>query len=142
MAGFKVPFHLTLASALLLSACSTESDLQPHTSKTSSPIDEEAVTVAKAQREVRIGMTSSAVTEALGSPNMVTTDEKRRETWVYDKISTQVKASCSSAGVWFLIFGGSDTAVSSTQTQRTLTIIVKFDEQGAVRDFAYRASAF
>lgn len=95
MAGFKIPFHLTLASALLLSACSIESDLQPHTSKTSSPIDEEAVTVAKAQREVHIGMSYSAVIEALGSPNMVTTDEKHREIWVYDKISTQVQASRS-----------------------------------------------
>jgi hypothetical protein len=29
-----------------------------------------------------------------------------------------------------------------SSTQRTLTIIVKFDENNRVRDFAYRSSAF
>ena len=42
------------------------------------------ITVGKVQREVKIGMPSSAIVEILGSPNVVTTDEKRREVWVYD----------------------------------------------------------
>ena len=102
------------------------------------PVKEEQMTVAKAQREIKIGMTSAQVVEVLGSPNMVTTDDQRRETWVYDRVSTNV--SSSSSGVWLLIAGTNSS--SRSQNQRTLTIIVKFDEKSKVRDFAYRTSTF
>jgi outer membrane protein assembly factor BamE (lipoprotein component of BamABCDE complex) len=102
------------------------------------PIHEENITVAKAQREIKIGMSSSEVVEALGSPNMITTDDQRRETWVYDRVSTNV--SQSQGGVWLLIAGAGSS--SRTQNQRMLTIIVKFDENSKVRDFAYRTSTF
>ena len=105
---------------------------------TGDPVYEENITVAKAQREIKIGMSSADVVEVLGSPNMVTTDELRRETWVYDRVSSNV--STSQAGVWLLVVGGS--SASRTQNQRMLTIIVKFDENSKVRDFAYRTSTF
>jgi outer membrane protein assembly factor BamE (lipoprotein component of BamABCDE complex) len=116
------------------------------------------VTVGKVQREIRVGMTNADVIEALGSPNIVTTDEKRREVWVYDKIATERVYSTTSGGVSALIlagFVGGDTAGgggilpsfskstgASSTTQRTLTIIIKFDEESKVRDFAYRQSTF
>ena len=102
------------------------------------PVAEEKMTVAKAQREIKVGMTSAEVVEVLGSPNMVTTDDKRRETWVYDRVSSNV--SSSGAGVWLLFAGAESSRKSSNQ--RTLTIIVKFDENSRVRDFAYRTSTF
>ena len=116
------------------------------------------MTVGKVQREIRIGMTSADVVGALGSPNMVTTDSKRRENWVYDRISTDTVYSQSSGGVNALILGGkltgagligggggagySSSAGASSTSQRTLTIIIKFDEKSQVRDFAYRSSSF
>ena len=124
----KILFAICLAITPLLTACTTGTD----------PIADEQMTVAKAQREIKIGMSSAEVVEVLGSPNMVTTDDKRRETWVYDRVSSNV--SQSSSGVWLLIAGASNAKQSSTQ--RTLTIIVKFDENSKVRDFAYRTSAF
>lgn len=106
------------------------------------PIKEEKVTVAKVQKEIKIGMSSSDVVEILGSPNIITTDSNRRETWVYDKISTQITSSGSSVGTWFLIFGAAGSKNTSSSNQRTLTIIIKYDEKGLVRDFAYRTSSF
>ncbi len=103
---------------------------------------DEKLTVAKAQKEIKVGMSSAEVVEVLGSPNMVTTDEQRRETWVYDRMSTQVDGSSSSQGVWLLVVGAGGSKASTKSSQRTLTIIVKFDEQGKVRDFAYRSSSF
>ena len=123
----KVLFAICLATLPMLTACTT-----------GDPIREEQMTVAKAQREIKVGMTSAQVVEVLGAPNMVTTDDKRRETWVYDRVSSNV--SKSSAGVW-LLFAGADSARASSN-QRTLTIIVKFDENNRVRDFAYRTSTF
>ena len=111
-------------------------------SASSARIKEDKLTVAKAQREIKIGMSSSDVVEVLGSPNMVTTDDQRRETWVYDRVSTQVDASASATGVWFLLGTWVGSKSSSSTSQRTLTIIIKFDEQSKVRDFAYRSSSF
>ena len=116
------------------------------------------MTVGKVQREIRVGMSGAEVAQVLGSPNVVTTDEERREVWVYDKISTSSVYSRSYGGVSALIFGitpagdglvggagstnyaAADGAASTTQ--KTLTVIIKFNEQGAVRDFAYHTSRF
>lgn len=105
-------------------------------------IKDEQMTVAKAQREIKVGMSSSDVIEVLGSPNMISTDDQRREVWVYDKVSTSVSSSSSNTGVWLLLFGSGSNSVKSSSTQRTLTIIIKFDNNNKVRDFAYRTSAF
>jgi outer membrane protein assembly factor BamE (lipoprotein component of BamABCDE complex) len=116
------------------------------------------LTVGKVQREIRVGMTNAQVIEVLGSPNMVTTDEKRREVWVYDKVATEHAYSTSSGGISALILGGvaggsgaggggiggsyGAGAGATSSTQRTLTIVIKFDEESKVRDFAYRQSSF
>lgn len=116
------------------------------------------ISVGTVQREIRLGMSSADVVQILGSPNMVTTDEHRREAWVYDRISTEYAYSKSSGGVSALILGGvgfgsglgaggiapgvSKGAGAASTSQRTLTIIIKFDENSRVRDFAYRQSSF
>jgi outer membrane protein assembly factor BamE (lipoprotein component of BamABCDE complex) len=98
------------------------------------------LSIAKVQKEIRVGMSSSDVVTVLGSPNMVTTDDKRRESWVYDKVSTEGMAT-TSQGTAFLWFP-KDANASSSRTQKTLTIVIKFDEKGMVRDFAYNTSKF
>jgi outer membrane protein assembly factor BamE (lipoprotein component of BamABCDE complex) len=100
------------------------------------------ISVGKVQREIKIGMTSAEVVEILGSPNIVTTDEERRESWVYDKMSTQIDSSSSSRGVWLVVVGAGSEKNKYSSSQRTLTIIIKFDKEGKVRDFSYRTSSF
>jgi outer membrane protein assembly factor BamE (lipoprotein component of BamABCDE complex) len=100
------------------------------------------LTVGTVQREIRVGMSAADVVAILGSPNIVTTDEQRREVWVYDKISTDTAYSKSEGGVFLLILGASSASGARSTTQKTLTVIVKFDEQAKVRDFAYHSSKF
>ena len=112
------------------------------------------VTVGKVQKEIRIGMSSAEVAQALGSPNIVSTDEERREVWIYDKIATDHAYSESRGSVMALILGWggsaagaasgsmSSSAGASSTGQRTLTIIIKFNHDGKVRDFAYHTSRF
>lgn len=100
------------------------------------------ISVGTVQREIRVGMSSADVVAALGSPNMVTTDDQRREVWVYDKISTEVSYSGSSGYGTLLIVGGSVASGAASRSQRTLTVVVKFDNEQKVRDFAYRQSSF
>jgi len=105
-------------------------------------IKEDRLTVGKVQGEIKVGMPASQVAELLGSPNIVTTDEKRREVWMYDKVSTdRVDTSSSSYGT-LIILGGISRDSSSSQRQRTLTIIIKYDEEKKVRDFAYNYTQF
>lgn len=116
------------------------------------------LTVGTVQREIRVGMSGGEVAQVLGSPNIVTTDEQGREVWIYDKISTTKVVSRSSGGISTLILGGalfgggligaaaapyygSEAGASSTR-QRTLTIIIKYDKQKKVREFAYHTSRF
>ena len=116
------------------------------------------LTAGKVQREIKVGMSTADVVEVLGSPNLVSTDDKRREVWVYDKISTENAYSTSTGGISALILGGAagggllggglgggsynKGAGASSTTHRTLTVIIQFDEQAKVRDFAYRQSSF
>jgi hypothetical protein len=114
----------------------------------------ERVTVGTVQKEIRVGMPASDVAAALGSPNIVTTDEKRREVWIYDKLSTETAYSSSSGGVQALFLGiggsagggigggGSSASGAAARSQKTLTVIIKYDEQSRVRDFAYHTSRF
>jgi len=100
------------------------------------------ISVGVAQKEIRIGMSGASVIEALGSPNIVSTDDERREVWVYDKVATDTVHSSSSGWIFAVLAGGQSHSGATSRSQRTLTIIIKFDEQGLVRDFAYHTSKF
>ena len=137
----------TLALAcLVVTGCSA----QRHAADVRAAEDTNRLTVGTVQREIRMGMPAAEVAEVLGSPNIVTTDDQRNETWIYDKISSDVTYSRSSGTVVGLIFGssaggagvGSTSAGSQSRTQRTLTVVIKFDENDRVRDFSYHSSQF
>lgn len=102
----------------------------------------EKLTVGTVQREIKVGMSAAAVAEILGSPNIVTTDEERREHWIYDKVSSDSVDTSNSVGGSIIIFGGGTSQRERSRNQKTLTIIIKFDENKLVRDFAYNYSQF
>jgi hypothetical protein len=145
------PLGLVCAVALL--GCSTANE---HLQAVQAD-DAGRLSAGKVQREIRLGMTSAEVAEALGVPNVVATDESRREVWVYDRLATEHAYSTSSGGVTALILAGFtgsvaggggllpnffNSAGASSTSQRALTVIVKFTEEHRVRDFAYRQSSF
>ncbi|MHC4388971.1 MAG: hypothetical protein ACYSX1_10225 [Planctomycetota bacterium] len=71
-----------------------------HAGKVQKGLEGDSVTVGTVQREIRVGMSSADVIEALGSPNVVTTDEQRREVWGYDKIATDIQWLLDFAPGW------------------------------------------
>jgi len=144
----KTPQTLTTAflAALLAAGCSATH----HAGDVRAADDVDRITVGTVQKEIRLGMSAADVASVLGSPNIVTTDEQRQETWIYDKISSDVTYSRSSGTIVGLIFGssgggagiGSTSAGSTSSSQRTLTVVIKFDGDDAVRDFSYHTSRF
>ncbi|MFY9402975.1 MAG: outer membrane protein assembly factor BamE [Candidatus Omnitrophota bacterium] len=127
-----------LLGVLLIAGCASAAKHRQLTQDDSA----DKITVGKVQREIKVGMSSAQVAEALGSPNIVTTDEERREVWVYDKVAREVSYSSSEAGASLILFGGVGSSGASSSTQRTLTIIIKFNKEGKVRDFSYHSSKF
>jgi len=119
---------------------------------------EREMTLGVVQKEIRIGMPQADVATALGSPNIVTRDSTSKETWIYDKIATEVSYSRDAGGtgiLGLLIAGGSAVAGgggaggsytkeagASSSTQRTLTVIIRFDAKGLVESTSYHASKF
>ena len=111
--------------------------------------DDRNLTVGTVQREIRVGMSGAEVAAALGSPNIVSTDALRNEVWIYDKISSHsVQTQTNTAPATLTLFDplGSITTTSTnlrnSSSQRTLTVIIKFDKHGTVSDFAYHTSRF
>jgi outer membrane protein assembly factor BamE (lipoprotein component of BamABCDE complex) len=140
-----VSLSLLLAAALAVPGCSAT---QHRTEVRDDATDR--VTIGTVQREIRVGMPSAEVAAILGAPNIVSTDTDRREVWIWDKVSNEVSYSRSGGLIAGLVIGssgggvggGSKNAGAASTSQRTLTIIVKFDETDRVRDFSYRTSSF
>lgn len=104
--------------------------------------DETKMTLGTAQKSIRKGMDQAEVASTMGSPNIVTRDKSGNETWVYDKISSEVSYSTSEAYGSLLIVGGSSNKGYSSSSQKTLTVVIKFDENMLVDTFTYHSSRF
>lgn len=128
---------IALAACLALAVTGCASTSAPQQAEI-----EDRLTVGKVQGEIKIGLDAASVAEILGSPNIVTTDDKRREVWIYDKVSSDRVDTSRSTYATLIIIGGDDRSSSSSTRQRTLTVIIKFDEEKRVRDFAYNYSQF
>ena len=115
-------------------------------------------TLGRVQQKIYRGMSQATVAEALGSPNIVTRDDVGDETWVYDKIATEASYSKDTGNVSglggaggtagsVLILGGllgsfERSAGASATTQRTLTVVIKFNKKQQVKDFSYHSTKF
>ncbi|MGQ3683917.1 MAG: outer membrane protein assembly factor BamE domain-containing protein [Candidatus Loosdrechtia sp.] len=112
-----------------------------HHQKLSSTKERE-LTVGVVQKEIKTGMSQANVAAVLGSPNIVTRDSTGRETWVYDKIASEASRSESSTYGTLILVGAFGSSGTISTTQKTLTVIIKFDENANVESFSYHASKF
>ena len=118
--------------------------------------NEREMTLGIVQKDIHVGMSQADVATALGSPNIVSKDSEGNEAWIYDKIATEVSYSKDSGGIgvgagagignWRMILGGgagySKSAGAVAQTQKTLTIVIKFDNNSLVKTLSYHSSKF
>ncbi|MDH3588514.1 MAG: hypothetical protein OEQ74_03850 [Gammaproteobacteria bacterium] len=141
---------LVITASVLVAACATAPEHRAAVRDDSA----DRLTVGTVQKEIYLGMSATEVAEVLGSPNIVSTDPDRNENWIYDRFATDVVYSSSRGGVLGLILGGgadvgvggigvsTQSAGADSRSQRTLTVVIKFDENQRVRDFAYHTARF
>lgn len=144
--------RIGLGTVLLLTAANLAGAAERRDDR--KPASEREFTLGLVQKEVRIGMSQADLVSALGSPNILTRDSQGREAWVYDKLASEArfKSSGLGAGGGALGSAGStlllgvlsghvkDERVSSSQ--RTLTVVIRFDLEGRVESFSFHATRF
>lgn len=131
--------HTALAGILLLAlgACVTPPP-PPEPAAGSNPL-----THGNVQLNLKSGETTQAqVLEAFGAPNITSIDGSGEEIWTYQRHAT-VSRHSSQRNYWTVVLlGGSGNADGFEQTQRTMTLIVRFDTRKIVSDFRSRSSEF
>lgn len=113
------------------------------------------LTYGMVQLTLKVGVTSQAdILERFGAPNVATIDGSGREMWVYDRHATVSYDKSSGFSIGMLLGGGGGDVggggglgfgsrkSQSEQTQRTMTLIIKFDANKIVSDFQSRTSSF
>ncbi len=141
MRNFRQTYALALTVLFILPTLPGCRSAADHTAAIHSSHDQD-LTVGVVQREIRRGMPQSDVATALGSPNIVTREDSGTETWIYDKIATEASYSSDSGGVFLLLLNFNKNAGASATTQKTLTVVVKFDGAGRVANFTYHSTKF
>jgi len=121
---------------LFLSSCALFSQSRENVT------DEKEITVGLIKKEIRVGLSGADVINILGSPNIITRDSKGKEVWVYDKIYAQAEWTSSSQYGTVLILGFFKETRKFKTSQKTLTLIVTFDNEGKVESFSYHYSRF
>ncbi len=100
------------------------------------------MTLGLVQKHIHKGMSQADVAEAIGSPNIVTKDSEGAETWIYDKIASEASYSRKDFYWTLILIGGSRDSGSSRSSQRTLTVVIKFDKNSRVSTLSYHSSKF
>lgn len=124
------------AISVVLPACAP-SPTKPVTARNSE------LTHGNVQMNLKVGETTQTqVLETFGAPNITSMDSSGQEVWTYQRHAT-VSQSSSSDNYWTIILaGGKSEAAGFEQTQRTMTLIIKFDAKKVVSDFRSRSSEF
>ena len=125
-----------LISGVALAGC-VQTQTKPVTTRNSE------LTHGNVQMNIKKGDTTQAqILETFGAPNITTVDASGREVWTYQRMASVAQAS-SSSNYWTVILaGGSHSAAGFEQSQRTMSLIIKFDDRKIVSDFRSRSSEF
>ncbi len=86
--------------------------------------------------------TQLEVLEKFGAPNITTLDSKQHEVWTYQKAATVSKKKTRNGyGTLIILSGGTET-IGFSQSSKTMTLIIKFDENKVVKDFKSMSTNF
>ncbi|HWU80628.1 MAG TPA: hypothetical protein VN158_11235 [Caulobacter sp.] len=102
-----------------------------------------ALTSGNVSMNLQVGKTTQAeVLEIFGAPNIVTMDGARNTVWSYQRHATVTQSNSSSSFWTIVLTGGAKRADGFSSTQRTITLIIKFDANNVISDFRSRTSDF
>jgi len=86
--------------------------------------------------------TQNDVLEVFGPPNIVTRDSAGQEVWTYQRHARIASSESTRSYGTIILFGGSSRTSGFEQSSRTMTLIIKFDDEKRVSDFRSRTTSF
>lgn len=92
--------------------------------------DTQKITLGSVQSQIQPGTSSADVIAALGSPNIITTNNDKTETWVYDKVMSETEVARD-------YYGG-----VKAKSSRTMIVTIKFNKSKKVEDVQYRQTSY
>lgn len=123
--------------------------------KREKPDDPNTLTHGMVQMTMRVGQTSQMdVFNSFGAPNITTVDATGQEVWIYDRHATISSDSSGGFSIGLGIGGGGGgvggvgglgfgkSKSKSETSQRTMTLVIKFNDAKIVSDFRSRSSSF
>ena len=126
-------FVLSLALILLAACTSTKDD----------STKDATLTQANVQLNLKKGETTQAdVLGAFGAPNIITTDGSGDEVWSYQKNSMTATSSADGYYATIILAGVNSGSGSRSQSTKTATLIIKFDQSKKVKDFKFMSANF
>lgn len=93
-------------------------------------VETQKITLGSVQGKIKEGTSSAEVVEALGSPNILTSNPDKTETWVYDKTFSESEVAT-----------GWNSAVS-TKASKTFIVTIRFDSNNKVKNVSYRQTSY
>ncbi|MEP7006628.1 MAG: hypothetical protein ABI810_11645 [Sphingomonas bacterium] len=140
---------------LLIAALTMACAATPALAKDRERSDPNTLTHGMVQMSLKVGVTTqNDIIEKFGAPNITTIDGSGQEMWVYDRHATVSYDKSSGFSIGMLIGGGGGDVggggglgfgsrkSESSQSSRTMTLIIKFDSNHVVSDFKSRSSSF
>lgn len=100
------------------------------------------LTFGTAKKHIKPGVTKQEeiVTIFGSADNMVMRDGE--ETWIYDRLKVETSTSSEGSFVNLLIVGSSNRTSNVSTSTKNLTLIIKFDSKGIVKDFNVRSGGY
>ena len=128
-------YILSIFTILFISGCSN-------------PPKEESsrMTLGLVQSVVEKGVNQTEIIKTLGAPNIISKDKQGRETWTYDRITRESlnksRAGFGFGGLFGWLWGGTSSRSTSSQSTKSLTAIITFDDNKNIIDYAYQSLEF
>jgi len=82
------------------------------------------------------------VLEKFGPPNIAAIDASGSEIWTYQKNATVTRESSKGGYFTIIVLGGQAGSSGFEQSQKTMTLIIKFGADKKVIDFKSMATSF
>lgn len=102
----------------------------------------EEFTLGMVQQRIHTGMSQGEVVACIGAPNMVNKGAEGLETWTYNKISQTTQETYNKKWYFFLLFGKRKGCKRTETSEKSITVVLSFDEQCCLENIMYKTSSY
>lgn len=133
---------LILAIILSIATSSFAAMRSAKVSKNNAPMPVQELTLGTVQKYIQTGTTQATVVKVLGSPNIVTRDAYGKDTWIYDKVSSASSYNVDGSYKTLIFIGHHKSRENVENIEKTLTVVIKFNQNYRVESYTYYMSQF